>query len=169
MSSIRTVIAEIYGKRYSDVELRSNIASMGFDKSDMPSDIRTPNETESEEPDESDKESAELCRACNVGDIHKVTELLNKADPSYDNNTAIWLASEANRPDIVELLMADPRVDPSANNNIALKSACEYGLTNVVYLLLRDKRVIDAGLDESIEIAQDTDHDQITQILKNAR
>ena len=170
MSSVRArnVIAEIYGKRVIDVEIQSNIASLGFSESNNADTCHaTINRTETAPV--SDEASTELCQACHVGDIRKVIELLNQTDPSYDDNTAIWLATEANRPDIVELLMADVRVDPSSNNNVALRSACEYGLTNVVRLLLRDKRVVDAGLDESIEMAEEMGHDQITQMIKNAR
>jgi ankyrin repeat protein len=168
MSSVRArnVIAEIYGKRVIDVDIESNIASLGFSESD---NADTCHATINRIDTASDEASTELCQACHVGDIRKVIELLNQTDPSYDDNTAIWLATEANRPDIVELLMADVRVDPSSNNNVALRSACEYGLTNVVRLLLRDKRVVDAGLDESIEMAEEMGHDQITQMIKNAR
>ena len=161
---VRNIIAEIYGKRAIDVEIQSNIAGLGFSESDDTC-YATINRIETA----SDEASAELCKACHAGDIRKVRELLNQTDPSYDDNTAIWLATEANRPDIVELLMADVRVDPSSNNNIALRSASEYGLADIVRLLLRDKRVVDAGLDESIEIAQDTGHHHIVTMLKNTQ
>ena len=78
----------------------------------------------------------ELSVAAEDGHIEVVESLLEKHDPSADNNYAIRAASDNGHIEVVRRLLADGRVDPSADNNYALRFASRNGHVEVVELLL---------------------------------
>ena len=83
-----------------------------------------------------------LITAVSNGNLEIVKLLLKfGANPSYQNNRAIKLASQDGYWRIVEILMRDRRVDPSDNGNIAIALASHNGHLAVIERLLQETRV----------------------------
>ena len=79
--------------------------------------------------------------ACITGNIKRVNEFLAYGyDPTAGNNSAMRLACNWNRVDVVKALLRDGRADPAALDSAALRSACKNGYTDIVKLLLQDGR-----------------------------
>ncbi len=56
-------------------------------------------------------------------DFKKVKTLIDKVDPSANENWAICVASELGYSKIVKLLLKDKRVNPADNSNYAIRFA----------------------------------------------
>jgi ankyrin repeat protein len=111
------------------------------------------------ERDQNEDLNMKFLNACNSGDTKKVEDYLNpltengsKVDPTFNDNTAIWLACDNQHLSIVKLLLGDKRVDPSANDNIALCSAVESKNVEIIRLLLADERVLDKLDSETLKL-----------------
>jgi hypothetical protein len=90
--------------------------------------------------------------ACN-GDIAGVEQaLLDGADPSASDNSAIRCAAEDGHLAVVDRLMRDQRVDPAAGDNAAIACAACNGHHTVVERLLQDPRVDPAAGDNAVII-----------------
>jgi len=83
--------------------------------------------------------SAFIC-AVETGMIDTVNFFLDNGlvDPAADDNAAI---TNANRIEIIELLLKHPSVDPSVRKNEAICKAVRIGNEKIVNLLLKDRRV----------------------------
>ena len=79
--------------------------------------------------------------ACKGGNIKRVRQLLNKIDPSVNNNAAFREACSRARYAIVDLLLQDSRVDPTDRGNEAFHVACYEGNIRLVKLLLQCPRI----------------------------
>src|SRR3989338_1060203 len=79
--------------------------------------------------------------ACYHGNHELIKHLLNKVDPSFNNNESLINASSRNQIKIVKLLLADSRVDPSSLSNMSLRLASVHGHYDVCKILLSDERV----------------------------
>ena len=84
----------------------------------------------------------DITRACQIGDVDRVRELLqNGANPTENNNAPIAYASCNGHADIVKLLLQDGQVDPSVFYNAPIRNASYYGHPKIVEMLLQDRRV----------------------------
>jgi ankyrin repeat protein len=63
-----------------------------------------------------------------------------RANPSADENYALWIACLRGHLEMVKLLLSDPRVDPTDRKNDIIRIACANGHCKVVNCLLDDKR-----------------------------
>ena len=108
-----------------------------------------------------------LMDASRTGDLNLVKISLGEgADPSFNDNDAIRMASANGHPEVVKLLLADNRVDPAANNNNAIKMASLRGHPEVVKLLLANNRV-DPGADTNyvIKFASENGRTEVVKLL----
>jgi len=95
----------------------------------------------------------------------EIVQLLLKdgrADPTDDDNYALYSACKNGHVEVVKALLQDPRVDPSVNNNEAIRWASSKGHTEVVRLLLQDPRVDPTP---GIPFALSMGHDDIVELL----
>ena len=81
--------------------------------------------------------------------------LLQRVNPSADDNWAIRQSSKSGYVEMVKLLLADKRVDPSADNNFAIKIAFENGHAEIKKLLLSDERVNHPANNENIKLLEE--------------
>ena len=94
-----------------------------------------------------------LIKACEIGMISVVRQSLGEgADPTYNSNLAIAMASNCGHFDIVELLLNDKRVNPTDYNNRAIHwTNSSLQNKDIIKLLLNDVRVRRSLSDEEIE------------------
>ena len=83
-----------------------------------------------------------LLKGISSGNLEAVKKAVKKIDPSFDDNTALELATKKGEIEIVDFLLKDSRVDPSNNGNQnILWAAVDRGHASVVKRLLKDPRV----------------------------
>jgi ankyrin repeat protein len=78
----------------------------------------------------------DFIEACENGDLHTVEEYI---DGGYDiptNSSAIVIASEYGRPDVLKLLLDSNKFRISVNDYMCLDRACQWGRLDVVKLLV---------------------------------
>lgn len=73
--------------------------------------------------------------------------LMEKVDPSIENQELLRLACTLKKYMITGLLLKDPRVNPTINRQEPLRVACKRGYYGIVKLLLKDPRVNPSVMD----------------------
>jgi hypothetical protein len=80
-------------------------------------------------------------KASEYGRVQIFDVLVQRVDPSVNDNDAIKRAAENGHVEIVERLLRFPSVDPAVNENQPLNDAAFEGQVDVCMLLIQDQRV----------------------------
>jgi len=93
-----------------------------------------------------------LIRACELGDIAQVNQLLKEGviDPGAEDNQAIRSAAEKGHLEVIERLLQEKRVDAIADCNHAIQAAAVKGHLEVVKRLLKVKGAEATYLDNKL-------------------
>lgn len=108
-----------------------------------------------------------LLWACKKGYLVIIDILIQHIDPSFMNNSPLYVASKYGHVDIVTRLLKCNSVNPSDMNNRALGKACKYGHIDVVKVILGDKRCTAKSINDIKNISRTKGHDAIVILLEN--